>query len=104
MLGSYAGFRVAGGSAACARNDGIVCAAKPIRFLVGAAPKVPAQLVTGLNSEINWILQVPETRDALSRQGADPLGSTPEEFAATIVADLAKWAKVVAAAGIKADQ
>ena len=43
-------------------------------------------------------------RDALSRQGADLLVSSPEEFGATIVADLAKWAKVVAAAGIKAEQ
>ena len=43
-------------------------------------------------------------REALSRRGAEPLGSTPQEFATAIATDLAKWAKVVAAAGIKAEQ
>ena len=66
--------------------------------------RIPKQLLTRLNSEINRILQDPEMREALSRQGADPTGSSPEEFAATIATDLVKWAKVVASAGIKTEQ
>jgi len=39
----------------------------------------------------------------LAALGYEPLGGTPEQFAATIRADLAKYAAVVKAAGIKAD-
>jgi len=69
-----------------------------------APGKIPGPIVTQLNSEINRILKVPEMREMLSRGGAEPLGSTPKEFATAITTDLAKWAKVVAAAGIKAEQ
>jgi tripartite-type tricarboxylate transporter receptor subunit TctC len=65
-----------------------------------APPNVPKALVAKLNGEINRILNDPETRKTLSQQGADPLPESPEHFAATIKADLKKWAKVVAAAGI----
>jgi tripartite-type tricarboxylate transporter receptor subunit TctC len=39
----------------------------------------------------------------LSREGADPLPSTPEEFTKVIASDIVKWAKVVKAAGIKVE-
>jgi tripartite-type tricarboxylate transporter receptor subunit TctC len=64
-------------------------------------PRMPKPLLAKLNGEINRILEVPATRQALSQQGIDPLGGTPEEFAAMIATDIAKWKKVVAAAGIK---
>lgn len=64
-------------------------------------PRMPKPLLAKLNGEINRILAAPEMRQALSQQGADLLGSTPDEFAATIATDIAKWKKVVAAAGIK---
>ncbi|OGA55655.1 MAG: hypothetical protein A3F74_24510 [Betaproteobacteria bacterium RIFCSPLOWO2_12_FULL_62_58] len=69
-----------------------------------APGKVPGPIVTRLNTEINRVLNVPEMREMLSRGGAEPLGSTPQEFATAITTDLAKWVKVVAAAGIKAEQ
>lgn len=62
---------------------------------------IPPAVVSRLNREINAILQVPEMREQLSKQGADPRTGTPEEFAATMAKDLKKWQKVVAAAGIK---
>ncbi len=62
---------------------------------------MPQAVVARLNREINAILTVPETREQLSAQGADPRTSTPEEFAAAMARDLKKWQKVVAAAGIK---
>ena len=62
---------------------------------------IPPAVVSRLNREINSILQVPEMREQLSKQGADPRTATPEEFAATMAKDLKKWEKVVAAAGIK---
>jgi tripartite-type tricarboxylate transporter receptor subunit TctC len=62
---------------------------------------MPQSVVARLNREINAILSVPETREQLSRQGADPRTGTAEEFAATMANDVRKWQKVVAAAGIK---
>jgi tripartite-type tricarboxylate transporter receptor subunit TctC len=58
-------------------------------------------LVARINREINTILNVPETHEQLSMQGADPRTLTPEQFAATMASDLKKWAKVVASAGLK---
>jgi tripartite-type tricarboxylate transporter receptor subunit TctC len=66
-----------------------------------APPRMPKPLLAKLNGEINRILEAPEMRQTLLQQGIDPLGGTPEEFAATIATDIAKWKKVVAAAGIK---
>ena len=62
---------------------------------------MPKPVVERINREINSILQVPEMRELLARQGADPRTGTPEEFAAAMSTDLQKWAKVVATAGIK---
>jgi tripartite-type tricarboxylate transporter receptor subunit TctC len=57
--------------------------------------------VARINRDINAILTVPETAEQLSMQGADPRTMTAEQFAATMASDLKKWAKVVAAAGLK---
>jgi len=48
-------------------------------------------------------LTIPEIRNRLTLQGADPAGSTPEEFATYIHAETAKWATVVKASGAKAE-
>jgi tripartite-type tricarboxylate transporter receptor subunit TctC len=57
--------------------------------------------VARINREINAIMTASETREHLSRQGADPRTGSAEEFAATMARDVTKWQKVVAAAGIK---
>ena len=62
---------------------------------------MPQAVVARLNREINAILKVPEMSEQLSSQGADPRTATPEEFGAAMARDVKKWAKVVAAAGIK---
>ncbi|HKA41675.1 MAG TPA: tripartite tricarboxylate transporter substrate binding protein [Burkholderiales bacterium] len=64
-------------------------------------PRMPKPLLARLNGEINRIVQSSDIRQTLSQQGADPLGSTPEEFARQIAIDIEKWKKVVAQAGIK---
>ena len=58
-------------------------------------------LVARINREINTVMTVAETREQLASQGADARTGTPDQFAATMASDLRKWAKVVAAAGIK---
>ncbi|MCC7082988.1 MAG: tripartite tricarboxylate transporter substrate binding protein [Burkholderiales bacterium] len=68
-----------------------------------APAEVPAQIVNRLNAEINKAIQTPELRSRLSALGTEPTGGTAEQFAATIRADIGRWAKVVATAGIKLD-
>jgi tripartite-type tricarboxylate transporter receptor subunit TctC len=62
---------------------------------------IPKPVLARLNQEINNILKVPELRDQLSKEGAEPRTGTPEEFGAAMANDLQKWAKVVKSAGIK---
>jgi tripartite-type tricarboxylate transporter receptor subunit TctC len=61
---------------------------------------MPQSLVARLNKEINAVMTAPDTREQLSKQGADPRTGTAEEFGAAMSRDVKKWAKVVAAAGI----
>lgn len=48
-------------------------------------------------------LAVPELRNQLIGQGAEPVGSTPEEFGKFMVGELAKWRLVVEASGARAE-
>ena len=60
----------------------------------------PKAVIARLNAEINAALKLPEVRAKLELAGVDIQGGTPEEYAALIKSDLAKWGKVVKDAGI----
>jgi tripartite-type tricarboxylate transporter receptor subunit TctC len=60
----------------------------------------PREIIAKLNLEIVRILNLPDVRERLSALGAEPVASSPAEFAGFIQADIAKWAKVVRAAKI----
>ena len=64
---------------------------------------IPRPIVARLNGELTRILKDTAVREMLSREGADPAPSTPEEFARIIAEDIVKWGKVVKAAGIKVE-
>jgi tripartite-type tricarboxylate transporter receptor subunit TctC len=64
---------------------------------------MPAEVVARLNAEIVKGLKTPVLRDRLSTLGASIVGSTPAEFGEYVRNDLAKWTRVVKAAGIKPD-
>ncbi|MBY0266255.1 MAG: tripartite tricarboxylate transporter substrate binding protein [Burkholderiales bacterium] len=61
----------------------------------------PADIVNRLSSEIVAILKGPEMNDRLSKEGADPVGNTPAEFARHIQSEIEKWRRVIRAAGIQ---
>jgi tripartite-type tricarboxylate transporter receptor subunit TctC len=61
-------------------------------------------IVSEVHYRIKKILQVPETRQRLMDQGADPASNTPEEFAILIKNDLARWIKVVRATGVGSER
>jgi len=56
-----------------------------------------------LDPELVRIVKAPDMREKLTQQGADPVASSPEEFAAYIRAETAKWAKVVKLSAAKAE-
>ena len=72
-------------------------------FGMGAPKKTPPEIIAKLNAEINAVLAEPEMRKRLVDLGGEPLISTPEAFGAMIVAETAKWKKVVEGAGIKVE-
>lgn len=63
----------------------------------------PRAIVDRLNSEIVRIVKTPQFAEQFAAEGIVPVGNTPEEFTRVIIADIAKWAKVIKAAGIRAD-
>ena len=68
--------------------------------LVGPAG-VPKDITAKISGEISRMVTLSEVRERFLREGAEPIGSTPEAFAAFMATDQIKWAKVVKAVGIK---
>jgi tripartite-type tricarboxylate transporter receptor subunit TctC len=66
-----------------------------------AAPAgTPKPIIDKLNAEINKVLQLPDVKEKFAAQGVDVIGSTPEQFAAHLQEQSAKWGKVVRDAGV----
>jgi len=63
----------------------------------------PAATVARLQREIVKVLRLPDVSEKLMAQGLDLVGNTPEEFAAILKSEIAKWAKVVTASGARVD-
>lgn len=63
----------------------------------------PRPIIDRLNREIVRVVRTPEFAARLTTEGAVAVGNTPEQFDAVIRADIAKWAKVVKDAGIRAN-
>ena len=68
------------------------------------APKgTPKAIIDRLNTVANQVLKDPVVRDQIISQNNEVGGGTPEEFAALIKSESAKWSSVIKAAGIKAE-
>ena len=64
---------------------------------------IPREITMKISADIARVLKVPEMRDRFIAQGADPVGSTPDEFSAYMRSETAKWARLVKASGARAD-
>ncbi|MBL8386090.1 MAG: tripartite tricarboxylate transporter substrate binding protein [Burkholderiales bacterium] len=64
---------------------------------------LPREIVAKVHADTLKVLQLPDTRSRLLSQGAEAIGSTPEQFARQIEAEIARWIKLVKAAGIKSE-
>ncbi len=65
-----------------------------------APAKTPPNVINKLHGEIVKALQHPETKDVLVKQAMQPVGNTPEEFAAFIKQDIAIWKAVATEADV----
>jgi len=68
-----------------------------------APASTPPAIVEKLSSEIRQITRLPEVREKFLALGAEPVGNTPEEFAAFNKSELAKWARIVKQSGARVD-
>ena len=60
-------------------------------------------IVARLHDEFVKVLNRPDVRERIVADGSEPAGTTPEEFRLFMLADLAKWAKLVKESGAKLD-
>lgn len=70
--------------------------------VIGPA-KLPEPIVARLHEELVRILNQPEVRTRIVTDGSEPVGSAPGDFRQFMLADLAKWAKLVRESGAKLD-
>jgi tripartite-type tricarboxylate transporter receptor subunit TctC len=63
----------------------------------------PEPIVVKLNAAINDALKAADIRETLARFSSEPLGGTPQEFAAFIAAESKKWSETIRLSGVKVD-
>ena len=63
----------------------------------------PAEIITRLNQEVTRGLNEPDSVDRIRAIGAEPMKSTPAEFGTFLKKEIAKWAKVIRAANVRAN-
>ncbi|HEV7476986.1 MAG TPA: tripartite tricarboxylate transporter substrate binding protein [Burkholderiales bacterium] len=72
-------------------------------YALFAPAGAPPGVVARVNADVNLFLKDAETRELLAKQGLNPGGGTPAQLGAMVERELARWSRVVSAAGIKAD-
>ena len=104
-LGMFSGKRIAGApevpTVAEAGGPGIESSTWVLMLVPAGTPR---EVVSRLSGELAKILTSVEVRDRFEKLGIDPVGSTPAEAARFLDDEIAKWAKVINTAGIKAEQ
>jgi tripartite-type tricarboxylate transporter receptor subunit TctC len=66
-----------------------------------APARTPDPIIRQLNAEITRVMMRPDVREKLVAAGTDAMATTPEEFAATIQSEMAKWGKLIREVGIR---
>jgi tripartite-type tricarboxylate transporter receptor subunit TctC len=72
-------------------------------FALMAPAATPKDIIARLHGEVTKALQTPDLRERLRGIGATPGSGSPEQFNAMLRNEIAKWAKVVKAAGVRVD-
>jgi tripartite-type tricarboxylate transporter receptor subunit TctC len=72
-------------------------------FGMAAPAKISRAILDRLHADTVRALNAPDTRERLQGLGADPVGNSPEQYTAFMQNEIAKWGKVIKAAGIKGE-
>ncbi len=64
---------------------------------------VPREVINRLHAEVTKAIALPDIRAKFAEQGADPLTSTPEQFAAYIQSEIAKWGRLIRELGVRSE-
>lgn len=68
-----------------------------------APANTPAAIVNKVHADVVKAMALPDVRERMLVQAAEPIGSTPQEYAAFIATEIVKWAKVVKLSGAKVE-
>ncbi len=66
-----------------------------------APAKTPRDVIMKINADVIKIVNSPELKERLKADGSDPVGNSPEQYAAFLRNEIAKWAKVIKFANVK---
>jgi len=85
------------------REAGVAGVEVTVWFGVFGPAGLPKEMVQGLSAAVAKAAHDPDMRKRLAEQGAEPVGSTQEEFSKILREEVSKWAEVVKVSGAKAD-
>ena len=72
-------------------------------FCFIAPANTPAAVVNRFHADVVKAMAFPDVRERMLVQAAEPIGSTPQEYATFIASEIAKWEKVVKQSGAKVE-
>src|SRR5207237_8416478 len=104
-LGMFSSKRISGASEVPTLAEAGGPAIEGSTWVLFLAPAgTPRDIVTRLSTQTAKIVSSPEIRAPFEQLGIDPVGSTPAEAGRFLDEEIAKWAKVITAAGVKAER
>jgi tripartite-type tricarboxylate transporter receptor subunit TctC len=68
-----------------------------------APARTPPAVIKKLNREAGDLLKMPSVRERFTAEGAEPVATSPETFAAMIKSEVKKWSAVIREAGISTE-
>jgi tripartite-type tricarboxylate transporter receptor subunit TctC len=68
---------------------------------ISAPARTPREIVTRINADVARVLQMPDVIEKFRNEGAEPAAMAPEQFAAFVRSEIAKWGKVIRLANIR---
>ena len=72
-------------------------------FAVYMPAGTPKPIVAKMNAALLDAMKLPEVKARFAAIGAEPIGSTPDQLAAHLGAEMSKWGKIIRERGIRAD-